>query len=101
MTRHQHIAADDLADGSEISLEYDTREQRYELVTYPGGLEHTDPFVAVDLSMTGRIHLLRRRQMGTHASGTTLEGGPRNYGAVGEALQRIGHGEHPEVCLHA
>jgi hypothetical protein len=100
MSRHQHIVADELRDGTELSLQYDTRDERYVLVTYPGGLEVVMPFVGVDLSMHGRVQLLRRRQLGTHASGTTLEGGPEDYGDVGDVLERIAAGEHPEMVSH-
>lgn len=89
------------AHGDEAALYYDESDERYLLTLYLSGYEVEMPFVAVDLSMDGRIHLLRRRQLGTHASGDTLEGTPAEWGEVGEALERIAAGEHPEVVAHA
>lgn len=87
--------------GVDTELHYDQQEQRYVLTIYPGGYEVEMPFVAVDLSMADRIHLLRRRQMGLHASGDTLEGSPSEWGSVGQELERIAGGEHAEVATHA
>lgn len=80
-------------DGSVVQLLRPRYGGDYQLVGSFGGLEVPIHFDRVDLQ---RNQIVLSREIpdappSQHVAAGALEGGPRNYGDVGEALNRIAH----------